>query len=405
MFENKKGLKYYLVYTIKDFFYNATDIFRIPTANRRKRENIRDHDSFLEEIIHNTVKNSVFMAEVGACVMHPPFLFLVLSTNTMSFIYEKIKKSKKTKLVKKKKNFLRSITTGFCSYILTATLALGHFFVTTKFSSPKYNPYLVNVNVKEVTLTKNNQKYSFYLLGEVHLYNYSSSYYVNKLIEQKNIAVLLSEGVDVSSLNLEPSPKENSSYKIKKSWQNYCEDLLSITYSIIAYGSRHIYEEPSQICYNKGIPVIWLEKPVVNIEIITEQELKTEKKIFLNNSKNVKTTGEVITRIKGREGVPDYMYVVLGLIGAGGILGAPAVYFFSTPARFYGFPDFSNYKIAKYCLADLLEERNKLMAENALHYIFNHPEQVTLVRVGKAHIEGILKEFEKHGEIKVKKIF
>ena len=52
----------------------------------------------------------------------------------------------------------------------------------------------------------------------------------------------------------------------------------------------------------------------------------------------------------------------------------------------------------------IIDERNELMTDEAVRQIIKNDEKKCLMRVGLAHVDGIIEEFKKYGEVRVEEI-
>ncbi len=412
----KEKTVHYAKYTANSLYRSAIEVFRLPTKNRLMREaSLLRSPTFLEEVITATTNGSVQVFVVGSIFFCPLLGITALGTNTASYVYEKHfrknknvvkKESLLARLVNRFRNLPRKIAKYACAYTLIGSLALGHFYISNDQKMNWYNPRLVNVEVQKVSLAREGKTYEFYLLGELHLYNYSSSVYATKLIEEKDISLLLSEGVNRAD---PPTIEElkNASLPSGLGWRDFCETALGMTYVVMALGSGHVYYSPSEICYDKGIPVIFLEKLAVRKVNEEPEEFKKEKtskeeiKQPFFEEKREKERTETFT--DGREGISDVSYIALGTLGVTALAAAPTVYFFMTPARYFSFPDYYKVLPIDLVFGGILHKRNELMAKNSLEHIISG-KNVCLIRVGAAHMEGMIEEFKKYGEVKVENV-
>ncbi|MBI5064728.1 hypothetical protein HZA97_00700 [Candidatus Woesearchaeota archaeon] len=410
----KEKTVHYSKYIANSLYRSAIDVFRFPTAKRLKREALSSRNpTFLEEVITATTNGSVQVFVMGSLFFCPPLGLTALGTNTASYVYENhFRKNKKvvekesflSRFVNKFRNLPRKIAKYACAYTLIGSLALGHFYVSNNKGIKQYNPNLINVEVQKISLEKEGKTYEFYLLGELHLYNYSSSVYATKLIEQKDISLLLSEGVDRSG---PPTVEDLKNVRLPSGlgWRDVCETALGMSYVVMALGSGYVYYSPSEICYDKGIQVIFLEKPAVRKA--NEESTKFKKEAVKENKteENNFSEGKITeTFTDGREGISDLSYLGLGALGVTSLAAAPTLYFFIAPARYFSFPKYVLKLPIGLVFSGILNKRNELMAKNALEHITEDPRKVCLMRVGAAHLDGIIEEFKKYGEVKVEKV-
>lgn len=407
----KEKTVHYSKYIANSLYRSAIDVFRFPTANRLKREaSSYRNPTFLEEVITTTTNGSVQVFFMGSLLFCPPLGLTAIGTNTASYVYENhFRKNKKivekesflSKFVNKFRNLPRKIAKYTCAYTLMGSLALGHFYFSNNNGIKQYNPRLVNVEVQKVSLEKEGKTYEFYLLGELHLYNHSSSVYATKLIEEKDISLLLSEGVDRSG---PPTIEDLKNVRLPSGlgWRDVCETALGMSYVVMSLGSGYVYYSPSEICYDKGIQVIFLEKPAVRKVNEEPTEFKEEiKQPFFKEKREEEKKDETFT--DGREGISDLSYLGLGALGVTSLAAAPTLYFFIAPARYFSFPKYVMALPIDLVFSGILNKRNELMAKNSLEHITNK-DNICLVRVGAAHLEGMIEEFKKYGEVKVEKV-
>jgi hypothetical protein len=52
----------------------------------------------------------------------------------------------------------------------------------------------------------------------------------------------------------------------------------------------------------------------------------------------------------------------------------------------------------------LIDERNEIMVSKTIDYLRDNPDSVPLVRVGKAHRDGMIEDSKAYGEVSTKKI-
>ena len=269
----KEKIVHYSKFTATSIYRGAIDVFRLPTANRlRKEAESQRTPKFLEEVIRDSVKGSLQLFIMGSFLLSPPLGLTALATNIGSYIYENflvknepvqqtyskqienkeyfkawnpLKKAynnlKQFSIKNNLNKFPRNFAKFACTYTLIGSMALGHLFASSKLrTAPEYNPALLNVEVQKISLNREGKTHEFYLLGEVHLYNYSSEVYVKELIKQKKISMLLSEGVDLSQsiageeieqISLRELIKEQNISEM--SWRNICEGLVGATFAVI----------------------------------------------------------------------------------------------------------------------------------------------------------------------------
>ena len=426
----KEKFIHYSKFTATSFYRGAIDMFRLSTANRLRKEaeNCRA-PKFLEEVIKDSVRGSLQVFMLGTFFLSPPLGLTALATNTASYIYEKRKTKFKIhnpvqvlyqsmqNLVDKIKKYsfkksLRNFARFACTYTLVGSMALGHFFASSTLrAKPEYNPNMLNIETQKISLEREGKKYEFYLLSEVHLYNYSSSINVKNLIEQKNISLLLSEGVDLGQEYYRGEEKVEfrevlESILNEKSWKNICEEMIGATYAVILLGGNYFHDEPSEICYKKNIPVIFLEKPVFReYEKNREEESNSIKNKDVKDFKDFPDEGkEKETFLDGREGVGNFSYAVLGATGIMSVLCAPQMYFLSSSGRYFPMKNLNKLFPLEILFKGIIDERNKLMTEEAFNQIKENSKDICLIRIGIAHQRGVIEELKKYGNIEVENV-
>jgi hypothetical protein len=204
------------------------------------------------------------------------------------------------------------------------------------------------VEVLKCDLEIQGQKHEFYFMGEQHYYNFSASEFVRRFIEKTSIDRLLLEGVIVDKLNL--------------------FDTI-MTYAILPFTLGAGLEHPNiyDISLKNKIPIKALEK---------------------YDSANK------------REGISMATYILLGSTGALGLLYAPYSYFagmalgnFSDDSKLADILSFAGKQ------AGLTEQRNKIMTQNIVNELLNHPNEKPLVCVGRFHVDDMLEELKNYGKL------
>lgn len=337
--------------------------------------------------IDSTLKYSIFRAfylssqfsTIGTAFFYPPFGLTLVASN-LGFRMRDLLNKRKNKSLEEKviinslqdaspkqkisitnylndklTNFYHSLKLKLCTLGVMSVLALGHYGISEVIEKYKgFNESQLNVNVRRFNYKYNNKDYEFYILGEAHLYNYSSSAYVKKLIEDKNISMLLCEGVKLDGQR-------------NNSWRSLIEYEVGVVYSFIGTSSGHNYKDPWDICLEKQIQPIPLEK--------------------------------IDQKTKGRQGMEDKYYVVLGITLTTTIIQAPLIYFAFAPARYFSFPKYLTKHIDKLPLTGIIDNRNHNMVEEAIVKLVENPDKMPLIGVGQAHVKGMLDEFAKQGKL------
>lgn len=374
-------ISHYSRFTLESIIQAPIHIFRIPICLDLDTKRYERNLNFLEEVINHSVGWTVGAIALGTAIVYLPFGAALVASNVLfsgyQYIRNKIKKKADIKdmvetkesidaadnskeylgellnrLKKFAKGLPRKLGVFTCTYALIASLAVGHYSLTynTKHS---YNKNRVNIDIRKFTLECGNEMYNFYILGEVHLYNYSSSFHAKKFIEKVKPDTNLTEGM---------GPEE---FEKAQGWRKYSEYSVVCMYIIYAKGSGMYNSSPYTICKEQGIPIIHLEK-------IDEEK-------------------------KGREGVSDSSYVLLGAAGTVSLLSAPVFYFAIVPQRYFGMTNLE--KLALMIAPGQLHKRNELMAESAISKMEKRPELIYLITIGKAHMPGMVDELSKYGKL------
>jgi len=375
-FANK--IAHYGKFTLESILNVSIQSFGIPLGINLRGQHKERELNFTERVIQNSAVWTVLPMIAVTAIAYLPFGVPFFTSNILfrggSFI-KNLRKHKTEELEaagqysKKSKtsNYLKNLPARFksslkklpkklaihaCTYALVSSLAIGHYTLTQK-NKQEYKSKDVGVNVQKFILENENKKYQFYLLGEEHIYNYSSSFYVGKLIEEVDPNFLLTEGIN------------RTEYKKARLWKKYSERAMALAYDIIALGSDRAYAEPSEICKNKGIPIKCLEQ-------VSE----------LN---------------KGRGGLSNTAYGVIGVAGTTILATAPAAYFGAVPLRYFDIPYLKGAE--KIILPGAIHNRDKLMVKSAILDINQDPNSTYLIRGGKAHCQGMINEFSKYGKL------
>lgn len=227
------------------------------------------------------------------------------------------------------------------AYICVGALAVVDSKIPRK---EQFDPQEITFKVKECTL-ENHIK--FHILGERHLYNYSSSQALNHFFDTAKPTVLLSEGI---------GPNLSQTHRnIDVLW----------TYDLIATATHTVYESPWEMAYQRKIPVHYLEKENGNTGF--PQGIASWEIAFIhgNSAFSLLTASFMYFGVKGL-----YFLDKHGILPEMGYVNSPIV-----------------------------TERNKFMASEVLSYLQTHPSDKALMQVGKAHLEGILNHLGKAGKL------
>ncbi len=369
-----KRAEHYGRYTLETIVKTAIRPFTLLSNKRRCSPPRATENTFIEDIISNSVAWTIIPMEIVTAVSYHPFGAALVLSNSFFFMYrlkdknvglrgigQYVRKipgrimSRVCRLPESLRRFVRRMPRNFaiylCTYALVSSLAYSHFKLSSRME--QFHKEKVDVIVREFTLERNNKIYHLYLLGEAHVYNYSSSSYVQRLVREVRPDRLLSEGMDIRD-----KPKVGG-------FRGYTEKMIGVSYKIIAAGSGRFYPDVVHFCLEEGIPIIPLE-------VVDEQT-------------------------KGRKGLSDGTYVLLGITSTASVLYAPAFYFGYLPMRYFGIPDLE--RITSVILRGAIYKRNELMVKEAVSEMDRQGELTYLKRVGKGHVDGVVLELHKYGKL------
>jgi len=242
-------------------------------------------------------------------------------------------------LTENPKKSLKSFAKPFLVYPLAYTLAVGmaasHFVATLK--TPSYDPSLVNVQAESWYIQDKSNERAALVIGEMHIYNYSSQTFVRNLIKNSDVDVMLLEG-----------PSEDISVSIPE----------MVTILSLAAGAQAVYAPPRA------------DVPEFHLEMIDSSSEFYE---------GVDT--ETVSYVRG------------GLKAAS--LFGPGLYFMGLPLRTHSLDSFKELLGVNENHIGLLEKRNELMSSSISHYLREHPNHQVLIIVGKNHVDGIKENLRK----------
>ncbi len=324
----------------------------------------------LEHVAHRTLSQIYIPLTAVAFIAEPKLLGLCALTKIGSYAYEKKNKkdteeSKQKKVIgsyltRKKEGFkewLRTFPRSFAvystSYAIMIGLAATHYGVREHFlKDEEFHSDEVTLRLAECEKDPQN----FYLLGEEHQYNTSSSMALGAILREFEIDVAFGEGFS--------SPEE------------------------IPFGE--------QILYLGARPLFWgLGDP-----IFSDEEVETDSDSIIIPTLALEEPSESGLR---REGLSPLMEVLLGAGGVFGLLFAPEMYFFGAGYSGFNVSYISAHEeISKYLPVSKIESqttligtRNELMCSKTIEYMEEGSYENPLVGVGYAHKDGMIEIFEK----------
>lgn len=369
-----KRAGHYGIYTLESIVTAAIRPFTLLSNKRRRTRQRTAENTFIEDIISNSVAWTIIPMEIVTAISYPPFGAALVLSNSFFLMYGLKDKGVGLRsigqyarkipgriisgvygLPESLKRFARRMPRNFavylCTYALVSSLAYSHFKLLPRIE--QFHKGKVDVAMREFTLERDNKRYHLYLLGEMHVYNYSSSSYVQKLVREVRPDRLLSEGMSIGD-----KPK-------LKGFRGYTERMIGFSYKLMAAGSGRFYPDVGYFCLEEGIPITPLEK-------VDEQT-------------------------KGRKGLSDRAYIFLGVTSTASVLFAPAFYFGSLPMKYLGIPHLE--KIVSVILPGAIYKRNELMVEAAVSEMDRLGELTYLMRVGEGHVDGVVFELPKYGKL------
>lgn len=407
--EAGRGLAYHGCSALREAGRTLVASAMFPTIVRRRRNERRRNGqwpAFLEEVVTLSAGSSTAAVNVALALGAPVYGIGLLCTNAGSLLYEgwrayhqkaiieggeqnqqgspnerrnamsilaslhssissfvsSIKAAPK-KITASALHLLRHAGVYLSSYALVGMLAAGHYGITDSFHQQKTTTIQeVNVDVHECSIQLSRKQHLFYVLGEIHVYNRSSSVFVARLMKKKKVDVLLIEGYG------EESQQQSSSTTPARPLSEY---LLHMAYIPLVYGSG--FREPDAYAWSKALGI-----EVVGLEHQDASGL--------------------------REGLGEGGHAYLGILSAGIIATAPYLYVALAASNHLGAPLASS-PVLKHMAqtplyAPLIDERNGTMVRNAVSFLEQHPNKTALVNVGSGHVPGMLQLFETYGPLK-----
>ncbi len=249
----------------------------------------------------------------------------------------------------------RFVAVQSCAYAILTGIALTHYALASK--EVEYDERFVNNIVHKISLTTDGNVYEFYLMGEMHTYNYSSNEFVRKLYENEGITMLDTEGVRFAP----------ETYRKIKSML----DRLGWIDEVVAKNCGYGYPDPVDIALAKGIPI----EP---LELVDESTGKTEG-----------LTDEVGVTVLALKAAEIPLKVLL----------APIRYIGGIPVSKIPLPGYFDKIIPD--MFGITSKRDPLMARNSVNSLKAYPEHTHLERVGRAHLPGMLREYENYGKVEI----
>lgn len=369
-----KRAGHYGRYTLDTIVNTAVRPFTLLSNRRRHAQQRATENTFLEDIIRNSAAWTIIPMEIVTAVSYPPFGAALVLSN-LFFLGCRLRGKKVgltsiwqytrgipgriinrvCRLPESLKAYARRMPRNFavylCTYTLVSSLAYSHFKLSARME--QFQKEKVDVIVREFTLERNNKRYHLYVLGELHIYNYSSSSYVQRLVREVRPDRLLSEGIGMGDKQ-----------KVG-GFRGYTERMLGVSYKIMAAGSGRFYPDVAHVCLEEGIPI-------TPLEVVDEQT-------------------------KGRKGLSDGAYMFLGVTSTVSVLYAPAFYFCYLPMRHLGIPNLE--RITSVILPGAISKRNELMVKEAVSEMDRQGELAYLMCFGKVHVDGIVLELPKYGKL------
>jgi hypothetical protein len=225
----------------------------------------------------------------------------------------------------------------------------------------------------------------FYIIGEQHIYNEESSVFAGYLVRKEGIEMLISEGVGKS---IESNEVETNFFNAE---------------SILAKQLSLDYPGLSSICRQEGIPIVYLEKygssglregltpndqqMLSNLTPIMEKGGPALKEFMKFMEKYAVTTTDSSGKGDAQQSPQDFFKMMQEMMADSTLmnnLSNMRSLFYADSAggqpSFLGFMDQSG----------IINARDSIMAERSINTITKPPYVCKLVRVGEAHLEGML---------------
>jgi hypothetical protein len=309
----------------------------------------------------------MLIVPVGATAIttYPQAIALPVVTNAVSCAYE-LATRKQDKLPKKEskpttvrskikqritgsiKPIKRAVASYLIAYSIMGAAAFGHYNACSMLE-PGTIPERETVNLTFRRCEKDDR--SLFLVGEIHQYNRSSIKALFNFMDHNKITRVLSEGVGSEGISTS-------------------EMSLPIRF-FVAVGQAPINgvqgPEPPKAQYipsdgNREVHEEYLER--------------------LDSS----------GRIEGMSRTGDVELIMTGTIGS---LFAPTFYFLGVYMRSFG--TFQIADAVNIGGSELVDARNVSMTRNAVQHFNEHPEDTSMVKVGYAHIDGMIELLEEDG--------
>lgn len=242
------------------------------------------------------------------------------------------------------RNLKRDAVRCLVAWSLMGLGALAHNSYFNNLERQEIAPGIVNSDIEKCTLETPKGKYNFYLLSEIHGYNKSSSEFVRRVIKDRRVETLLTEGINA-----------------KNSERPLTERLMFAGLKPLFAGAGCTAPDPIDIAVGEGVYRKYLE------------EYKDGKR-------------------GGNSTIKDFGW---GLGGASLCVMSPVTYWVWTPLRYCKWPStyFNN-----------IGERDVIIGNKAFEYFSQNPDKVVMLRVGKSHRSGVLKTLESRGKLSTTKI-
>ncbi len=207
--------------------------------------------------------------------------------------------------------------------------------------------------------------HTFYLVGEVHVYNEPSSRFADSLLSRLQPGLFMSEGAD-------------STQPRSKLLEDYSKTMRA-TYDPLGYNKPELF----RLAQARGIPVVWLEKMDTTTGVyagVTKSEARGLEAIvsaqqFNAVTKNPMAMGMFKKMLDDPEGTYKSMIKMFTQMGIDSMLVKKMLAI--DPSK-----------------SGIIGKRNELMAAKAIPFI--SPEYgCILIRFGMGHSEGIIEELAK----------
>ncbi|MBI4154105.1 hypothetical protein HY501_02115 [Candidatus Woesearchaeota archaeon] len=401
------GIAHSLIVAKDTVMATAAIFAAYPTIHRKIRESRSIQNStqqepptsqlFLDDVVRSIALNSTIAAHVVLMLSSVEYDILLAATNGISLLYETGRAVKKriaareeekgqelpetslltcgyqwaSNAAKHLANSIQQAASNFPKnagrathriarsagvylggYAVMSMLSLGHYaaFDASRYTVPA--PGKVNVALYECSPSVGERHHKFYLMGEIHLYNHSSAVAVSHFIDSHSIDVLLSEGA-----------VEATSPKPELKLATIAEDAYFASLLPLLYGTGLRYPDAGDLSKERGIPIVWLEK-------------------FDDEGR--------------REGMSTASTIFIGGAGLFFIAAAPYVYLSTAIANQLGISPLSSPLFRSLAGGietipnQLVHGRNSAMARTAMAYIDAHPDSTPLIRVGDAHVRGMI---------------